>query len=99
MKRRTSSSNSTLLDSKLFNIQGAAVFERFLFPATKAFAFHFACGTYLVPAFQGPFPLLQHKTLMLIRPLDIALTDFQPLNDFPAVCLLERNKNTALCQN
>lgn len=52
----------------------------------------FDCGSYLVPAFQGPFPLLQHKTLVLVRPLDVALTDFQPLNDFPAVCLLERNK-------
>lgn len=86
-----------LLDSKLFNILGAAVFES-VFPATKAFVSRFACGSYLVPAFQGPFPLLQHKALVLIGPLDVALTDFQPLNDFPAVCLLEWNKNTERCQ-
>lgn len=55
--------------------------------------------SHLVPAFQGPFPLLQHETLVFIRPLDVALTDFQPFNDFPAVSLLERDRNTALCQN
>lgn len=60
-----------------------------VFPATKPLRAT-ARGSYLVPAFQGPFPLLQHKTLVFIRPLDVALTDFQTLDYFPAVCLLKK---------
>lgn len=49
----------------------------------------FKAETYLVPALQRPFPLFQHKALMFVWSLDIALSNFQSLNDFPAVWLLE----------
>lgn len=42
-----------------------------------------------MPALQRPFPLFQHKALMFVWSLDIALSNFQSLNDFPAVWLLE----------
>lgn len=48
----------------------------------------------LVPALQWPFPLLQHKTLMFIRSLDIRLANLQSLDDLPAVCLLNKAKDT-----
>lgn len=85
-------------DRKLLSIQEAGIFE--FLAATKAFVYLLASVSYLVPAFQGPFPLLQHKPLVLIRPLDVALTNFQPLDDFPAVCLLAKNKRKkiVLCQ-
>lgn len=49
----------------------------------------FTAASYLVPAFQGPFPLFQHKALVFVRSLDVALTNFQSLNDFPTVWLLD----------
>lgn len=42
-----------------------------------------------MPAFQRPFPLFQHKALVFVGSQDIALTNFQSLNDFPTVWLLD----------
>lgn len=88
-KREFLSSNDTLLNRKPVNNQIEAVFEN-VCPTSIAFVSHFTHESYLVPAFQGPFPLLQHKPLVFIRPLDVALTNFQPLDYLPAVCLLEK---------
>lgn len=82
-KREFLSSNDTLLN------RIEAVFEN-VCPTSIAFVSHFTHESYLVPAFQGPFPLLQHKPLVFIRPLDVALANFQPLDYLPAVCLLEK---------
>lgn len=65
----------------------------------KCFLSQSAIKPYLVPAFQWPFPLLQHEAFVFIWPLDVALTDFQPLNDFPAVCLLGMERETEPCRN
>lgn len=56
--------------------------------------FAFVWEPHLVPALQGPLPLLQHEALVLVGPLDVALADFQALDDLPAVCLLEERKKT-----
>lgn len=45
-----------------------------------------------MPSFQGPFPLLQHEALVFVRPLDVALSNFQAFDDFPAVGLLQRSR-------
>lgn len=86
-----------IVDSKLFIIQEAAVLS--ISQEIKLFVAHFTGGSYLVPAFEGPFPFFQHKPLVLIGSLHIVLTDFQSLNDFPAVWNLEKNKNIVQCQN
>lgn len=53
-------------------------------------------SSYLVPTFQGPLPLLQHEALVFVRPLDVALSNFQALDDFPAVGLLQGTRKCSV---
>lgn len=55
-------------------------------------------GSDLVPALQRPFSLLQHETFMFLRSLNVTLSDFQPLNDLPAIRFLhKRNQMMSGC--